>query len=49
MLTCVGVPLYLLVFVVALFPKMVDGLNLTLSPIEVEGLLLMMIIVIRGA
>ncbi|ORM24132.1 hypothetical protein [Williamsia sp. 1135] len=41
-----GVPLYILVFVVALFPAVVDGL--TLKPIEVEGLLLT-IIVILGA
>jgi cytochrome bd-type quinol oxidase subunit 2 len=41
-----GVPLYVLVFVVALFPDVVDAMNLSLSPIEVEGLLLSIIVVL---
>lgn len=42
----VGIPLYLVVFVVALFPKVVSGLDLSLSPIEVEGLLLTIIVIL---
>jgi cytochrome bd-type quinol oxidase subunit 2 len=41
-----GVPLYILVFVVALFPDVVDAVNLSLSPIEAEGLLLSIIVVL---
>ena len=41
-----GVPLYVLVFVVALFPDVVGAMNLSLSPIEVEGLLLSIIVVL---
>ena len=41
-----GVPLYVLVFVVALFPDVVGAMNLSLSPIEAEGLLLSIIVVL---
>lgn len=45
-LTGLGVPLYVLVFVVALSPALVDALNITLAPIEVEGLLLTIIVIL---
>jgi cytochrome bd-type quinol oxidase subunit 2 len=42
----VGVPLYLLVFAVAAIPAMVTSVDLALSPIEVEGLLLSIIVIL---
>jgi cytochrome bd-type quinol oxidase subunit 2 len=41
-----GVPLYILVSVVALFPDVVDAVDLALSPIEAEGLLLSIIVIL---
>ena len=43
---CAGVPLYLAVVVVAVWPGFADAGNLALTPIELEGLLLCLIVVL---